>query len=137
MLKRSRLITLLCIIILGVVATLSVTLISILPDVSDSSARKLVFVSDDGAKNYDGTPLTVNGKTNWKLISGDLKSGHTAEVTMKGSQKNVGKSDNYFTVKIRDEDGIDVTDEYEIDSDTVEADVDAFINTLQGANILE
>ena len=30
-----------------------------------------------------------------------------------------------------------ITDEYEIDSDTVEADVDAFINTLQGANILE
>ena len=30
-----------------------------------------------------------------------------------------------------------ICDEYEADTDTVEADVDAFINTLQGANILE
>ena len=30
-----------------------------------------------------------------------------------------------------------ITEEYEIDEQTVEADVDAFINTLQGANILE
>ncbi len=30
-----------------------------------------------------------------------------------------------------------ICDEYEADVSTVEADVDAFINTLQGANILE
>ncbi len=30
-----------------------------------------------------------------------------------------------------------VVDEYEIDRETVENDVNAFINTLQGANILE
>lgn len=30
-----------------------------------------------------------------------------------------------------------ICDEYEADTATVEADVDAFINTLQGANILE
>ncbi|MBO5415701.1 MAG: PqqD family protein [Clostridia bacterium] len=30
-----------------------------------------------------------------------------------------------------------ITEEYDIDEQTVQADVDAFINTLQGANILE
>lgn len=30
-----------------------------------------------------------------------------------------------------------MTDEYEVDAETVERDVDRFINTLQGANILE
>ncbi|MBQ7383617.1 MAG: PqqD family protein [Clostridia bacterium] len=30
-----------------------------------------------------------------------------------------------------------ITEEYDIDEKTVQADVDAFINTLQGANILE
>lgn len=112
MFKRSKLVTLLCIVILGVVGMLSVTLISILPQLSGASGRKLTFVSGDGAGNYDGGALKAD---EWELISGSLKPGHTAEVDVKGTQKNVGSSENYFTVKIKDENGSDVTDEYEIE----------------------
>ena len=111
-LKRSKLVTLLCVAILGVVVALSVTLISVLPQISGSSGRKLVFTSGDMAANYSGNSVTSD---DWELTSGTLKPGHKAEVTVKGSQKNVGKSENYFTVKIRDENGLDVTDEYDIE----------------------
>lgn len=70
----------------------------------------LVFESDSDVKSYDGTPL-VN--RNWTLVSGELKSGHSANVTVTGSQTAVGSSDNTFTVKIVNNSGDDVTDKYE------------------------
>lgn len=113
MFKRSRLITIICIALLGIVAMLSMTLISILPKLSDLGNDKLVFTSESLSAVYDGNALSADG---WELAEGSLKKGHKAVVSVKGSQKNVGTSENYFTVKITDKNGVDVTDEYDIEN---------------------
>ena len=112
MLKRSRLITFICILTLIIVAMLSVTLITIIPQLSGDSANKLVFTSETLEASYDGNFLKADG---WELTEGVLKSGHTAVVSVNGSQRNVGTSENHFTVKIKDANGVDVTDEYSIE----------------------
>lgn len=75
------------------------------------SSDALVFESDDDVKEYDGTPLTND---NWKLVSGALEKDHTVQVSVFGSQTEVGDSENTFTVRILDENGEDVTDTYEV-----------------------
>ncbi|MBO5682822.1 MAG: hypothetical protein J6S10_02490, partial [Clostridia bacterium] len=70
----------------------------------------LVFESDSDVKEYDGTDL-VN--TNWDLVSGSLRAGHTVNASFSCSQTDVGSSENTFTIQILDENGEDVTDTYE------------------------
>ena len=71
----------------------------------------LVFISEDDAKYYDGTPLTND---NWKLASGSLQKDHTVEVSVTGSQTSVGDSENTIAVTIFDEQGNDITSNYEV-----------------------
>ena len=70
----------------------------------------LVFKSDSDSKMYDGTPL-VN--ENWTLVSGELEEGHSINITVTGSQTEVGSSENTFTVQIVDQSGVDVTNKYQ------------------------
>ena len=60
----------------------------------------LVFSTESQSKTYDGEPL-VN--TSWKLLSGEVKKGHTVVAAVNGSQTNAGFSDNVMSVKIIDE----------------------------------
>ena len=104
----------------SVIATMMMTLIFALVVVAvliasgvfGSNQIKLVFSSGDALKEYDGTPLT---NSEWEMLSGELKEGHRAEVTVHGTQTDVGESRNLMTVKILDKNGKDVTSRYSIE----------------------
>lgn len=53
--------------------------------------RHITIQSKSDEKAFDGTPL-IN--ENYDVVSGELLSGDTLEVTVSGSQTNIGKSDN-------------------------------------------
>ena len=109
--NTSKLVTVLCTAILGVVATLVATLIMIIPNLSDAQGDTLIFTSESLETVYDGS-LLVGGE--WELTSGKLKDGHTAEVKVVGSQRYVGTTENFMSVKIVDTFGADVTSEYNV-----------------------
>lgn len=75
------------------------------------------FMSGSDTKEYDGTALKYHHAM---LINGVLKAGHTPKYTFTGSaldvvldeNGNVTSTPNYFTAKIVDENGNDVTSEY-------------------------
>ena len=69
---------------------------------------ELIYQSATDAKDYDGTPLTNSG---CELISGELPDGYTADIQVTGSITDYGRTDNVFTVVIRDPDGYDVTED--------------------------
>ena len=75
------------------------------------SSEAIVFKSDDASKEYDGNILVED---DWEMINGELKPGHTAEVNVSGRQFLVGSSENTISAKIVDENGNDVSGEYEI-----------------------
>ena len=71
----------------------------------------LVFKSGSDAKRYDSIALT---NSVWERVSGNVAKNHTVQAEITGVQKEVGSSKNTFTVKIFNEEGTDVTQEYEI-----------------------
>ena len=99
----------------GFVATMVLAVIIcltlVLTGVITVSKNILKIRSSDASKNYDGTPLTATG---YVLLDGELKEGHVIKVITIGQQIEVGSSDNHFTVIIVDENGKQVTAEYEI-----------------------
>lgn len=76
------------------------------------SRPKLIFLSGTLSKEYDGTPLSC---TEWQQIGGELDRGHSAEAKLTASRTDAGSSPNYFSVTVRDEDGADVTNNYNIE----------------------
>lgn len=71
--------------------------------------RSVILIrSDDGKKQYDGTPLTQHSFTLVGFLYPDDRI--IAEYT--GSQTEVGESLNLFTYIIVNADGVDVTDSY-------------------------
>ena len=72
----------------------------------------LVFSSDSAEGAYNAEPLSAKG---WRLISGELKDGHTVKASTYGSQTEVGISDNGLSVEILDENNVNVTEEYKIE----------------------
>ena len=99
----------------GFVATLVLSVIIcltlVLTGVITVSKNILKIRSSDASKSYDGEPLTATG---YVLLDGELKEGHVIKVITFGKQIEVGSSDNHFTVIIVDENGKQVTTEYEI-----------------------
>ena len=55
--------------------------------------REYTVTTDDAEKVYDGTPLTAGGRVN------NLVEGETVNLTMTGSQTNVGSSNNTYTLE--------------------------------------
>ena len=96
----------------GIVALLVIMLIMMGTGAVDATPTQLVFSSATADKIYDGTPLVA---TDWELVGGSLKEGHTANVTVSGTQTQAGVSDNYMSATITDERGVDVTEHYRIE----------------------
>lgn len=72
----------------------------------------LKLQATDRTKVYTGTPLTASG---YRILEGALQSGHKMTLTYEGSITDVGKTVAYITgVVIVDENGVDVTESYEI-----------------------
>lgn len=72
---------------------------------------ELVFAAEDAEKVYDGTPLYAEG---YKLVSGELQEGHVPVVEYLGAQTDAGEGSSSLSVKIYDEKGFDVSNEYKI-----------------------
>ncbi|MDE6293648.1 MAG: transglutaminase domain-containing protein, partial [Clostridiales bacterium] len=111
MAKRNKSVYIFGSMLIGIVTVLAVLLILVGTGVIDTSSRELVFTSASSVAVYDGTELKNDS---WELTSGELKSGHTARVTVSGAQVNVGTSGNHISVTIVDEQGADVSDGYDL-----------------------
>ena len=76
-------------------------------------AREIVVTAASAEKVYDGTPLTMNLYEIFSDSGEPLAQGHTALVTVFGTQTEIGRSDNVIAeIKIFDETGEDVTENY-------------------------
>lgn len=113
--------------VIGVAVLLVVLFVLIAGGAVDATQTKLVFSSASNEFIYDGTAHTDD---TWTLVDGQLRDGHEAVVVVSGSRTDVGTVENSFSVTIRDGNGADVTDYYEIEYQpgtlTVEA-ADLFI----------
>lgn len=110
--KRSKFIYIIGSIIIGVTALLIVLFGLIAGGVINATQTKLVFASATEEFTYDGK---AHKDTEWTLVDGKLKGGHTAKVTVSGSQTDVGTSENFISAVIVDGNGADVTKYYEIE----------------------
>ena len=86
----------------------------ILQVVPKTNKIKLTISSGSARKVYDGKVLTNNS---YQIISGDLDPDHTIFPTFTGEQTSAGESRNFMSVKMIDEKGRDVTDEYAVTYD--------------------
>lgn len=110
--KRSTLISLICSMIAVIVVIVGIILIMIAGNALDVGKQKLILSSASSAAIYDGTPLS-NSK--WYLTEGDLKEGHQLSVNVTGVQTTVGISENHISATVQDENGADVTEDYNIE----------------------
>ena len=106
--KRSQLVNLICSLILASLLVLAVLLIAVF---AAGASRTLVIESDSASAVYNDQDLTA---PSWRLVSGNLKSGHMLNVEVKGVQRDVGSSQNIFYVKVVDSSGQDVTSDYNV-----------------------
>lgn len=85
--------------------------VNVVPGTFKINPRALTITADSDTKVYDGTALTKNSYTNTELISG-----HTLEsVDITGSITLAGTSNNIpSAAKVVDDQGIDVTANYDI-----------------------
>lgn len=103
------------ILILGLLAACMAASLATLLALSLSGAIKaepspLVFTVNDETKTFDGEPLTPQNYT----LGGALFKGHSLKVDFTGSQTFVGESESGMNVKVVDEKGYDVTEEYSV-----------------------
>lgn len=110
--KRTALISLICSMLAAVVLMIGILFAIIIGDGDGLERRKLVVSSASAAAIYNGETLSDN---KWHLSDGELKEGHTISVNVTGSQKNVGISENYCSATILDKNGVDVTEDYDIE----------------------
>ena len=108
--RRAGLIKLICslVIIAALAAAVAATVV-----ICNPFARGHLTITSGGASaTYSGRPL-MSG--DWEITDGELMEGHEIFVTVTGSQTGAGSSENHFNVVIKDADGDDVTDQYNID----------------------
>ena len=79
--------------------------------VREIAGQSIVIALGEATKDFNGMiKLNETGRVIWDMLSN-------------------GKTPEEIVARI--------TEEYDVDAETVRKDVDAFINTLEGANILE
>ena len=108
--KKSVLIKIICLMIIIAVSAIGVILIIGFADGLES-ADALVISSGTSAAVYNGEELT---DSSWKLISGELEEGDRLDVTVSGTQTNVGVSENHVSARVLDRYDNDVTRKYTV-----------------------
>ena len=73
--------------------------------------ESLLFETDDASAKYTGNALT---DSDWRLVSGQVKPTDRLVVEVVGSQTDVGTSENGVEVKIYNNAGVEVTNEYTV-----------------------
>lgn len=109
--KRTGLINLICSLIAIAVVAITVTLVLVFGGAIAGEKNTLVISSANATATYNGKELTDR---TWTLAEGELREGHRLSAKVTGSQKNVGISENYVTATVKDKEGNDVSDEYNI-----------------------
>ena len=109
--KQSRSVYIIGSIVIGIISIIAILAGLMLSGIIDASSKKLIYRSMSFETVYNGEPLTYEMCV---LEEGQLKTGHTAVYTFTGEQIEAGESDNSFVVTIFDENGADVTSDYEI-----------------------
>ena len=99
---------------IGVIFILAVMVGLVFSGIVNIRQTDLTFTTSSLEALYDGTPLT---KHDCYMTKGRLKDGHTLQIEYKGSQTDVGESDNVVEVRILDQLGADVTSDYNITYD--------------------
>lgn len=94
---------------IGMIAAIAVLLVLTISGVLDGGKIKLTLVSGSEEFQYDGTAHTYEI---YELKAGKLQNGHKISAVFTGNRTEVGKSENTFTVSIKDEGGADVTSQY-------------------------
>ena len=110
--KKSVLINVLCSVLIAVVMIIGIILAFGLTNETGIDKNKLVLSSSSVTAVYDGKTLS---DAKWYLTEGELKEGHFLSVSVTGAQVGVGQSENYLYAKVFDGNGVEVTDEYDIE----------------------
>ena len=109
--KKSTLIITLCALVAVAGAVLAIVIGIVFTDIVDKESNDLVISSASAVGIYNAEPLSDE---RWALHSGTLKTGHTLDVKVSGSQTDVGICQNALDVKVYDKNGRDVTKEYDL-----------------------
>lgn len=106
----------------GVLITVGLVFLTILAATGSFHYRKteLTIRTGSAEKKYDGRPLT---NTKWFLVSGEVAKEHELIVEPRGSQTVIGKSENVASIRVVDSSGLDVTDQYDIQTEYGELEV--------------
>lgn len=107
--KLRKSILIIGILVIGVAASLATALALFATGSIKTDPIELVYSVKDAEKVYDGTPLKA---AEYRLTSGELIAGHTAQVDFIGEQTDVGVSSSDLQVKIYDKDGYNVSGSY-------------------------
>ena len=75
--------------------------------------RKITIKTSDATKTYDGTPLKSEA---YEIVSGTLAYDDKITLTFTENPTNAGTAKNSFTYKIKNKDGVDVTEFYSVTS---------------------
>ena len=100
-------------VILGILVVLGLAIGLVAGGVVGTGTNKLVITSGSMDVVYNGEALTCD---EWALAEGSLLEGHTLQVSVLGSQTDVGESPNTVSVTVLDAVGADVTGDYIIES---------------------
>ena len=98
--------------VIGISALLLIYFVLVFAGLVHVTQNKLVFTSGSAEKIYDGTPLTCD---EWRFSEGRLQTGHHVQAVLSGTVTLPGTVPNTLYVKILDDQGLDVTGEYEIE----------------------
>lgn len=114
MLKRTKTISIICSIIVGIICVIGMLMALVVFGVIRLNRTEITIKTGDFEAQYYGKPITNH---TWYISEGQLRNGHTMEVRFTGEQVSVGESDNTVDVVIYDELGTDVTSDYKITYD--------------------
>ena len=98
--------------LIGLISMLAIIFTMIATGAIEVEQKTIVFSSASAETTYTGEALTAG---EWKIISGQLREGHSARVIVSGQQTTVGSSLNTISATIVDENGADVTEYYKIE----------------------
>ena len=111
MLKRTKTISIICSITVGIICVLGMLMAMVVFGVIRLNRVEITVNTGDFEARYDGKPISNH---TWYISEGQLRNGHTIEVSFTGEQTAVGESANTVEVVIYDELGTDVTSDYQI-----------------------
>ncbi len=112
MLNKNKFVNLICALLIGVVIMLVIVSVLVVSGVISLNKMSLTISTKGSQAMYSGIPLTNH---NMQVESGVLKDGHKMSYKVRGSQTDVGESENYIDLVITDELDADVTSDYDIE----------------------